>query len=40
MKTNPFTPAAQAKGTYALFKRARSITRRYGLTPDADVGAI
>ncbi|MCP4543028.1 MAG: hypothetical protein GY832_38420, partial [Chloroflexi bacterium] len=33
MKTNPFTPAVRAKGPFALFKRFRSITDRYGLTP-------
>ena len=33
MKTNPITLAARAKGPFALLKRARSITNRYGLTP-------
>jgi len=30
---NPFASAARARGPFALLKRARSITNRYGLTP-------
>ena len=33
MKTNSITFAARAKGLLALLKRARSIAKRYGLTP-------
>jgi peptidoglycan/xylan/chitin deacetylase (PgdA/CDA1 family) len=33
MKTNFITFAARAKGPFALLKRARSITKHYGLTP-------
>ena len=33
MKTNSIAFAARAKGPFALFKRACSITNRYGLTP-------